>query len=56
MPPDNHIKRAIEMAEGRVEGGEEAARLLKPNSSTLRTKMRKLKIPFGICADASDIY
>ncbi len=43
----NHIRKALEMAEGRVEGKRGAAKLLKMNASTLRTKMRKLDIPFG---------
>ena len=42
-----HIMRALEMTGGRVAGEKGAARLLKMNPSTLRTKMRKLGIPFG---------
>ena len=43
----NHIRRALEATGGRVGGEKGAARLLDMNPSTLRTKMRKLKIPFG---------
>lgn len=42
-----HIMRALEMTDGRVGGEKGAAKLLKINPSTLRTKMRKLNIPFG---------
>ncbi|MFA6412216.1 MAG: sigma 54-interacting transcriptional regulator [Syntrophales bacterium] len=41
------IMRALEMTGGRVGGEKGAAKLLKMNPSTLRTKMRKLGIPFG---------
>jgi transcriptional regulator with GAF, ATPase, and Fis domain len=43
----NHIMRALETAGGRVGGEKGAAKLLKMNPSTLRTKMKKLSIPFG---------
>lgn len=43
----NHIKQAMEKTNGRVGGDKGAAKLLQINPSTLRTKMRKLKIPFG---------
>jgi transcriptional regulator with GAF, ATPase, and Fis domain len=49
----NHIRKVLSMAGGRVGGDRGAARLLKINPSTLRTKMRKLKIPFGKKAGAS---
>jgi transcriptional regulator with GAF, ATPase, and Fis domain len=42
-----HIMWALEMTGGRVGGGKGAAKLLNMNPSTLRTKMRKLGIPFG---------
>ena len=42
-----HIMRALEATGGRVGGEKGAAKLLKVNPSTLRTKMRKLGIPFG---------
>jgi transcriptional regulator with GAF, ATPase, and Fis domain len=42
-----HILRALETTGGRVGGEKGAAKLLKMNPSTLRTKMRKLGIPFG---------
>jgi transcriptional regulator with GAF, ATPase, and Fis domain len=42
-----HIMRALEMTSGRVGGEKGAAKLLQMNPSTLRTKMRKLGIPFG---------
>lgn len=41
------IVRALEMTGGRVGGEKGAAKLLKMNPSTLRSKMRKLRIPFG---------
>jgi len=43
----NHIMRALEATGGRVGGEEGAAKLLKMNPSTLRTKMKKMGIPFG---------
>jgi transcriptional regulator with GAF, ATPase, and Fis domain len=48
----NHIRKVLSMAGGRVGGDRGAAMLLRINPSTLRTKMRKLKIPFGKKADA----
>ena len=42
-----HIKHALETTGGRVGGEKGAAKLLQMNPSTLRTKMRKLGIPFG---------
>jgi len=42
-----HILQALEATGGRVGGEKGAAKLLKMNPSTLRTKMRKLGIPFG---------
>jgi transcriptional regulator with GAF, ATPase, and Fis domain len=42
-----HIRRVLEIAEGRVGGEKGAARLLEINPSTLRKRMRKLGIPFG---------
>jgi transcriptional regulator with GAF, ATPase, and Fis domain len=41
------ITRALEQTNGRIEGENGAAKLLNLNPSTLRTKMRKLGIPFG---------
>ena len=41
------IIRALEMTGGRVGGENGAAKLLKMNPSTLRSKMRRLTIPFG---------
>ena len=41
------IARAMEMAGGRVEGGNGAAAILGMNPGTLRHRMRKLGIPFG---------
>jgi DNA-binding NtrC family response regulator len=41
------IKRVMEMTGGRVGGEKGAANLLKMNPSTLRSKMRKMGIPFG---------
>jgi transcriptional regulator with GAF, ATPase, and Fis domain len=42
-----HIMQALEKTGGRVGGEKGAAKLLQMNPSTLRTKMRKLGIPFG---------
>jgi hydrogenase-4 transcriptional activator len=39
-----HIESALEATSGRVEGRHGAARLLKINPHTLRSRMRKLKI------------
>ncbi|MFH2043782.1 MAG: sigma 54-interacting transcriptional regulator [Pseudomonadota bacterium] len=41
------IINALNITGGRVDGKKGAAKLLKLNPSTLRTKMRKLGIPFG---------
>ena len=49
----NHIRRALEATGGRVGGEKGAARLLNMNPSTLRTKMRRLGIPFGRKAQGS---
>jgi len=43
----HHIKRAMEMAGGRVEGQAGAAAILGMKPGTLRHRMRKLGIPFG---------
>jgi transcriptional regulator with GAF, ATPase, and Fis domain len=43
----DHIRQALEKANGRVEGDKGAAALLGMNPGTLRHRMRKLKIPFG---------
>ena len=43
----SHIRRVLEMTEGRVGGEKGAARLMRINPSTLRKRMRKLGIPFG---------
>ena len=42
-----HIRRALDVTNGRVGGKGGAADLLKINPSTLRKRMRKLGIPFG---------
>jgi transcriptional regulator with GAF, ATPase, and Fis domain len=42
-----HISRAMETAGGKVEGKNGAAAILGMNPGTLRSKMRKLGIPFG---------
>jgi formate hydrogenlyase transcriptional activator len=42
-----HIRRVLEMANGRVHGKGGAAELLGINSSTLRYKMNQLGIPYG---------
>jgi transcriptional regulator with PAS, ATPase and Fis domain len=43
----NHIKHALDTAKGRVHGPSGAAQLLGLNPSTLRHRMRKLRIPHG---------
>jgi transcriptional regulator with GAF, ATPase, and Fis domain len=43
----NHIRRVLEMTNGRVGGEGGAAHLLRINPSTLRKRMKKLHIPFG---------
>lgn len=42
-----HIKNAMRKAGGKVEGKNGAAAILGMNPATLRSRMRKLKIPFG---------
>ena len=42
-----HIRLALNRANGKVQGPGEAAELLSINPSTLRKRMRKLGIPFG---------
>ena len=42
-----HITKALEIAEGKVEGKGGAAELLEINPRTLRHRMRKLGVPFG---------
>jgi len=49
-----HIRRVLEMTEGRVGGKKGAASLLKINPSTLRKRMRKLGIRFGRKAKSFD--
>ena len=43
----NHIRRVLEVANGRVHGKGGAAELLGINPSTLRCKMNQLGIPYG---------
>jgi len=42
-----HIQYVLDTCNGRVEGEKGAAKLLKIHPSTLRKRMKKLKIPFG---------
>ncbi|MCX7965464.1 MAG: sigma-54 dependent transcriptional regulator [Syntrophorhabdaceae bacterium] len=42
-----HIKNALRLAKGKIEGKNGAAAILGMNPATLRSKMRRLKIPFG---------
>jgi len=42
-----HIRRALSLAAGRVQGEGGAAQLLGVNPSTLRARMRRLGIPYG---------
>jgi DNA-binding NtrC family response regulator len=43
----HHIEAALALTEGRIEGPQGAARLLKINPHTLRARMRKLRIDWG---------
>jgi len=43
----NHIRKAIDLSNGRVEGHNGAAELLGEKPNTLRSKMKKLNIPYG---------
>ena len=43
----NHIKRVLEISEGKIEGIGGAASLLGVNPNTLRNRMKKLGVPFG---------
>jgi len=43
----DHIQRVLETTNGRIEGKGGAAELLDMHPSTLRHRLRKLKIPFG---------
>jgi ActR/RegA family two-component response regulator len=42
-----HIRKVLEMCNGRVEGDKGAARRLNIHPSTLRKRMKKLNIAFG---------
>jgi transcriptional regulator with PAS, ATPase and Fis domain len=42
-----HIKYVLDSCNSRVEGSKGAAKILKIHPSTLRKRMKKLKIPFG---------
>ncbi len=42
-----HIQQVLELAQGRIEGEGGAAELLEMHPSTLRHRLRKLKVPFG---------
>ena len=48
-----HIRKVLDMTNGRVEGERGAAKLLGINPSTLRNRMLKLGIPFGKKANSS---
>jgi len=41
-----HIQRALQLCEGQIHGQGGAAELLNINPNTLRSRMRKLGIPF----------
>ncbi|MCG8567884.1 MAG: hypothetical protein MI747_22690 [Desulfobacterales bacterium] len=42
-----HIRQALALCNGRVEGDKGAAKMLDINPSTLRKRMKKLGIAFG---------
>ena len=46
-----HIKKALAIADGKVEGKNGAAELLDVNPRTLRHRMKKLGVPFGRKSD-----
>jgi transcriptional regulator with GAF, ATPase, and Fis domain len=48
-----HIHRALELADGKIHGPGGAGEMLGLNPNTLRSKMRKLGIPFGRSTNAS---
>jgi transcriptional regulator with GAF, ATPase, and Fis domain len=45
-----HIEKALSLTGGKIHGNGGAAALLGLNANTLRSKMRKLKMPFGTTA------
>ena len=49
-----HIKHALKLAEGKIEGPYGAAELLGINPHTLRGRMKKLGIPYGRKHDMTD--
>ena len=42
-----HIRHALRITKGKIFGEGGAAQLLRVNPNTLRSRMRKLGIPFG---------
>ncbi|MBP8626078.1 MAG: sigma-54-dependent Fis family transcriptional regulator [Syntrophorhabdales bacterium] len=46
----HHIKNALKISGGKIEGKDGAAAMLGMNPATLRSRMRRLKIPFGKAA------
>jgi hydrogenase-4 transcriptional activator len=51
----NHIERALEVTQGRIEGPFGAAKLLGINPHTLRARMRKLGVDWSRYRGASDL-
>ena len=47
-----HIKRVLQMTKGKIYGSDGAAEMLEINPNTLRSRMKKLNIPFGRDYDA----
>ena len=43
-----HVKRVLSMCNGRINGPGGAAELLKMNPNTLRNRMKKLGVPYGL--------
>jgi transcriptional regulator with GAF, ATPase, and Fis domain len=43
----HHISRVLQITNGRINGPDGAAQLLGVNPSTLRNRMKKLKIDYG---------
>lgn len=45
---ESHIRKALERSQGKINGPRGAAEILNVNPSTLRKRMKKLNIPFGL--------
>jgi transcriptional regulator with GAF, ATPase, and Fis domain len=52
----HHISRVLQVTNGRINGPDGAAQLLGVNPSTLRNRMKKLKIDYGRKTQKKDRY